>query len=143
MWLRPPIDRRLFPPTPVQPLPHGGYQPDNQPYNRPYNQHYNPAAVAYNHHQRGHHQEEEGEEKEEEEEEEEQQQEAQQLDPYRHHRGPPPHYYQLARGYRYNPSHSEDTELRSPGVAVRFPRDVIAQEEEEEQQEDRLTPPSA
>lgn len=103
------------PTTPVQSLPHGGYQPYNPPYNQPYN----PAAVAYNNDQ-GH---------EEEEEEEEQ-------DPY--YRGYPPQYYpqqpsQLAHGYRSSPTHSEDTELRSPGVARRFPREavvVIAESEE-------------
>lgn len=94
-----------IPATPVQPLPHGGYQPYNPPYN--------PAAVAYN---------DQGDEDEEEEGEEEQ-------DPY--YRGYPPQYYprqpsQLAHhGYRSSPTHSEDTELRSPGVARRFPRDAV------------------
>lgn len=102
-----------IPTTPVQPLPHGGYQPYNQPYN--------PAALAYN--------DQGGEEEEDEEGEEEQ-------DPY--YRGYPPQYYpqqpsQLARGYRSNPTDSEDTELRSPGVARRFPRAaVIVMEESEE-----------
>lgn len=101
-----------IPTTPVQPLPHGGYQ--SYP---PYSQPYNPAAVAYNNDQGG--------EDEEEEEEEEQ-------DPY--YRGYPPRYYpqspsQQAQGYRSNPTHSEDTELRSPGVSRRFPRDVIVMEE--------------
>ncbi|TKS81850.1 Collagen alpha-1(XIV) chain [Collichthys lucidus] len=99
----------------VQPLPHGGYQPYNQPYN--------PAALAYN--------DQGGEEEEEEDEEGEEEQ-----DPY--YRGYPPQYYpqqpsQLARGYRSNPTDSEDMELRSPGVARRFPRDaVIVMEESEE-----------
>ncbi|XP_018541621.1 collagen alpha-1(XIV) chain [Lates calcarifer] len=103
----------------VQPLPHGGYQP----YNPPYNQLYNPAAVAYNNDQGGE------DEVEEEEGEEEQ-------DPY-YHRGYPPQYYprqpsQSAHGYRSRPAHSEDVELRSPGVARRFSRDVVAMEESEE-----------
>ncbi|XP_051263071.1 collagen alpha-1(XIV) chain-like [Dicentrarchus labrax] len=96
----------------VQPLPHGGYQPYNQPYN--------PAAVAYNNDQGG-------EDEEEDEEGEEQQ------DPY--YRGYPPQYYpQQAHGhhgYRTSPTHSEDTELRSPGVARRFPRDAVVEESEE------------
>ncbi|XP_034552837.1 collagen alpha-1(XIV) chain isoform X1 [Notolabrus celidotus] len=101
----------------VQPLPHGGYQ--SYP---PYGQPYNPAAVAYNNDQGG-------EEEEEEEEGEEEQ------DPY--YRGYPPQYYpqppsQQAHGYRSNPSHSEDTELRSPGVSRRFPRDVVVMEESKE-----------
>nr|XP_033958086.1 collagen alpha-1(XIV) chain [Pseudochaenichthys georgianus] len=86
----------------VQPLPNGGYQP------------YNPAAVAYN--------DDQGEEEEEEGEEEEEQ------DPY--YRGYPPQYYpqqpSQQRGYRSSPSHSEDTEVRSPGVARRFARNVAA-----------------
>ncbi|XP_074510263.1 collagen alpha-1(XIV) chain isoform X2 [Sebastes fasciatus] len=102
----------------VQPLPHGGYQPYNPPYN--------PAAGAYNNVQGG--QDEEEDEEEDEEGEEEQ-------DPY--YRGYPPQYYpqppsQLAHGphgYRSGPTHSEDTELRSPGVARRFSRDVAVVEE--------------
>lgn len=98
-----------IPTTPVQPLPHGGYQPYNQPYN--------PAAVAYNNDQ--------GEEEDEEEQ-----------DPY-YHRGYPPQYYpqqpsQFANGYRSNPTHSEDVELRSPGVARRFSRDTVIMDESEE-----------
>lgn len=85
-------------------MPHGGYSPYNQPYN--------PAAVAYN---------DQGEEEEEEEEEQ---------DPY--YRGYPPQYYprhhQGPHGYHSGPSHSEDVELRSPGVARRFPRDIGRQE---------------
>ncbi|XP_056236384.1 collagen alpha-1(XIV) chain-like isoform X2 [Seriola aureovittata] len=105
----------------VQPLPHGGYQP----YNPPYNQLYNPAAVAYNNDQGGEDEEEEvGEEEQE---------------PY-YHRGYPPQYYpqqpsQLAHGrhgYRSSPTQSEDVELRSPGVARRFSRDVVVMEESEE-----------
>ncbi|XP_029359212.1 collagen alpha-1(XIV) chain-like isoform X2 [Echeneis naucrates] len=92
----------------VQPLPHGGYQP------------YNPAAVAYNNDQ--------GEEEEEPEQ-----------DPY-YHRVYPPQYYpqqpsHLApsrHGYHPSPVHSEDVELRSPGVARRFARDVVVMEESEE-----------
>lgn len=107
------------PTTPVQPLPHGGYQSYNQPYN--------PAAVAYNNDQ--------GAEDEEEEEEEEGQEEQH---PY--YRGYPPQYYpqppsRLAHGhhgYHSGPTHSEDMELRSPGVARRFPRDVVVMEESEE-----------
>ncbi|XP_032374920.1 collagen alpha-1(XIV) chain isoform X1 [Etheostoma spectabile] len=107
----------------VQPLPHGGYQPYNQPYN--------PAAVAYNN-QGGEDQEVEEQEEEEEEDGEEEQ------DPY--YRGYPPQYYpqqpsQLAHGhhgYRSSPIHSEDTEVRSPGVARRFPRDVVVMEESKE-----------
>ncbi|XP_047455334.1 collagen alpha-1(XIV) chain isoform X2 [Mugil cephalus] len=107
----------------VQPLPHGGYQS----YSPPYNQQYNPAAVAYNNDQgRG------GDEDEDEDEEEEEEQ-----DPY--YRGYPPQYYpqqpaQLAHarhGYRSSPTHSEDVELRSPGVARRFQRDVVTEESEE------------
>ena len=106
-----------IPNTPVQPLPHGGYQPYNQPYN--------PAAVAYNNDQGG-------EDEEEEEGEEEQ-------DPY--YRGYPPQYYpqqpsQLAHsyhGYHSGPTHSEDMELRSPGVARRFPRDIVVVMEESEE----------
>lgn len=82
-------------------MPHGGYNPYNQPYN--------PAAVAYNNDQ--------GEEDEEEEEEE--------PDPY-YYRGYPPQYYQPPYGYHSGPAPSEDVELRSPGVAQRFPRDVGA-----------------
>lgn len=57
-------------------------------------------------------------------------------DPY-YHRGYPPQYYprqpsQSAHGYRSRPAHSEDVELRSPGVARRFSRDVVAMEESEE-----------
>ncbi|XP_056300245.1 collagen alpha-1(XIV) chain isoform X4 [Pseudoliparis swirei] len=85
----------------VQPLPQGGYQPYNQPYN--------PAAVAYNNDQGGQEEEEEEEEGEEEEQ-----------DPY--YRGYPPQYY--PRGYHPSPAHSEDTEVRSPGIASRFPRRV-------------------
>lgn len=88
-----------IPIKPVQPMPHGGYSPYNQPYN--------PAAVAYNNDQ--------GEEEEEEEQ-----------DPY--YRGYPPQYYQAPHGYHSGPSHSEDVELRSPGVARRFPRDIGRQE---------------
>ncbi|XP_044215534.1 collagen alpha-1(XIV) chain isoform X1 [Thunnus albacares] len=102
----------------VQPLPHGGYQSYNPPYNQPYN----PAAVAYNNDQGG----EEGEEEDEEE------------DPY--YRGYPPQYYpqqpsplaHSRHGYRSSPTHSEDVELRSPGVARRFSRDVVVMEESEE-----------
>lgn len=104
-----------IPTTPVQPLPHGGYQPYNPPYN--------PAAVAYNNDQGG--------DEEDEEEEEEQ-------DPY--YRGYPPQYYpqqpsQMGHsryGYHSRPTHSEDVELRSPGVARRFSRDVVVMEESEE-----------
>lgn len=93
-----------IPNTSVQPLPHAGVQPHNQPHN--------PAAEAYDHG---------GEDEEEEEEEEEQ-------DPY--YRGYPRQYYpqqpsQLAHGhngYHSSPTHSEDTEVRSPGIARRFPR---------------------
>ncbi|KAM7420454.1 hypothetical protein PAMA_014937 [Pampus argenteus] len=106
----------------VQPLPHGGYQP----YNLPYNQPYNPAAVAYNDQGGDEEDEEEGEEGEEEQ------------DPY--YRGYPPQYYPQqpspqAHGrhsYRSSPTHSEDMELRSPGVARRFSRDVVVMEESEE-----------
>lgn len=90
-----------IPTTSVQPLPQGGYQPYNQPYN--------PAAVAYNNDQGGQEEEEEEEEGEEEEQ-----------DPY--YRGYPPQYY--PRGYHPSPAHSEDTEVRSPGIASRFPRRV-------------------
>lgn len=99
------------PVKPVRPLPHGGYQPYNPPYD--------PAAVAYNNDQ--------GQEEEDEEEE----------DPY--YRGYPPQYYphhpsQMARGYRSHPAHSEDVELRSPGVIGRYPRDVVVMEESEEEE---------
>lgn len=107
------------PPTPVQPLPHGGYQPYNKPYN--------PAAVAYNNDHGG------GEEEEEEEESVQNER-----DPY--YRGHPLQYYPQQpspvahgrHGYRFGPTHSEDTELRSPGVALRFPRDVTAKEGDKE-----------
>lgn len=100
-----------IPTAPVQPLPHGGYQP--------YNQLHNPAAVAYN--GRG----------EEEEEEEEQEQ-----DPY-YHRGYPPQYYsqqpsQGRHGYHSSPTHSEDMELRSPGI-ISFSQDALVMEENEEE----------
>lgn len=101
------------PVKPVQPLPHGGYQPYNPPYNQPYD----PAAVAYNNDQ--------GQEEEDDEEQ----------DPY--YRGYPPQYYphqpsQMAHGYHSNTAHTEDVELRSPGVIRRFPRDVVVMEESEE-----------
>lgn len=104
-----------IPTTPVQPLPHSSYQP----YNPPYNQLHNPAAVAYNNDQGG------GEEKDEEEQ-----------DPY-YQRGYPPQYYpqqpsQFAHGYRSSTTHSEDVELRSPGVARRFSRDIDVTDEGEE-----------
>lgn len=87
-------------------MPHGGYNPYNQPYN--------PAAVAYNNDQ--------GDEEEEEEQ-----------DPY-YYRGYPPQYYpqhhQYPHRYHSGPSPSEDVELRSPGVARRFPRDAVAMREE-------------
>lgn len=94
-----------IPTTLVQQLPHGGYQP------------YNPAAVAYN---------DQGEAAEEEEEEQ---------DPYYQH-GYPPQYYpqqpsQYDHGYHSSPTHSEDVELRSPGVARRFSRDAVMDEMEE------------
>lgn len=97
----------------MQPLPRGGYQPYNPPYRKPYN----PAEAAYNNDQGG------------EEEDEEQ-------DPYYH--GYPSQYYpqqpsQLAQNHHgYHTSHSEDVELRSPGVARRFPRDVITDEDEKD-----------
>ncbi|KAK9513534.1 hypothetical protein VZT92_027060 [Zoarces viviparus] len=87
----------------VQPLPQGGYQPYNQPYN--------PAAVAYNNNNQG------GEEEEEEEEEQ---------DPY--YRGYPQQPSQLThghQGYHSSPTHSEDTEVRSPGMARRFSRNAV------------------
>lgn len=107
-----------IPTIPVQPLPHRGYQPYNAPYN--------PAAVAYNNDQGG-------EDEEEDEEGEEEQ------DPY--YRGYPPQYYpqqpsQQARGhhgYHSSPTHSEDMELRSPGVARRFPRDTVVVMEKSEE----------
>uniref|UniRef100_A0A3Q3EL43 Collagen, type XIV, alpha 1a n=1 Tax=Labrus bergylta TaxID=56723 RepID=A0A3Q3EL43_9LABR len=82
------------------------------------------VGVAYNNDQGG---EDEEEEEEEEDGEEEQ-------DPY--YRGYPPRNYpqppsQQSHGYRSSPTHSEDTELRSPGVSRRFPRDVILMEENE------------
>lgn len=78
--------------------------------------------MAYNNDQGG----EEGEEEDEEE------------DPY--YRGYPPQYYpqqpsplaHSRHGYRSSPTHSEDVELRSPGVARRFSRDVVVMEESEE-----------
>lgn len=100
-----------IPTTPVQPLPHGGYQ--SYP---PYNQPYNPAAVAYNNDQEAE-DEEEGEEEQ---------------DPY--YRGYPPRYYPQppspqAHGYHSSPNNSEDMEVRSPGVSRRFPRDIEVMEE--------------
>lgn len=98
-----------IPTTPVQTLPHGGgYQP------------YNPAAVAYNNDRGGNGEEDAADDEQE---------------PY--YRGQPYQYYpqqppQLAHGrygYHSSPTHSEDTELRSPGVARRFPRDVIMKED--------------
>ncbi|KAM9852256.1 collagen alpha-1(XIV) chain [Aulostomus maculatus] len=86
----------------VQPLPHTGYQP------------YNPAAVAYNNDQGG---------VEEEEEEEEE-------DPY--YRGYPSQLAHRRYGYLSSPTHSEDVELRSPGVVRRFSRDVTVMEERED-----------
>ncbi|XP_035765868.1 collagen alpha-1(XIV) chain [Neolamprologus brichardi] len=105
-----------IPTTPVQALPHGAYQPYSPPYNQPHH----PAAEAYDNRGGG-----------EEEEEEEQ-------DPY--YRGYPPQYYpqqpsQLAHinyGYHLSPTYSEDVELRSPGVAGRFLRDVDVMEESED-----------
>ncbi|KAK2844341.1 hypothetical protein Q5P01_011000 [Channa striata] len=96
---------------PVQPLPHGGYQAYNPSYNQPYN----PAAVAYNNDQ--------GAEEDDEQ------------DPYFHH-GYPPQYYpqqpsQFANSYHSSPTHSEDVELRSPGVTRRFSQDVIMDESED------------
>lgn len=104
-----------IPTTPVQALPHGTYQPYSPPYNQPHH----PAAEAYNNRGGG------------EEEEEEQ-------DPY--YRGYPPQYYpqqpsQLAHinyGYHFSPTYSEDVELRSPGIAGRFLRDVDVMEESED-----------
>lgn len=101
-----------IPTTPVQALPHDTYHPYNQP---PH-----PAAEAYN--DRG------GDEEEDEEE----------RDPYYH--GYPPQYYpqqpsHLAHGHHghhLSPTYSEDVELRSPGVAGRFSRDVVVMEESEE-----------
>ncbi|CAI5663250.1 unnamed protein product [Oreochromis niloticus] len=98
----------------VQALPHGAYQPYSPPYNQPHH----PAAEAYDNQGGG-------------EEEEEQ-------DPY--YRGYPPQYYpqqpsQLAHinyGYHLSPTYSEDMELRSPGVARRFSRDVDVMEESED-----------
>uniref|UniRef100_A0A3B4BEK0 Uncharacterized protein n=1 Tax=Periophthalmus magnuspinnatus TaxID=409849 RepID=A0A3B4BEK0_9GOBI len=92
----------------VQQLPHGGYQPYNQLYNQPYN----PAVVGYNNDQ--------GEEEEEEEQ-----------DPY--YRVYPPQYYPQQhrappQAYHSSPTHSEDVELRSPGVVRRFSRDVGKQD---------------
>lgn len=98
-----------IPTTPVQTLPHGGggYQP------------YNPAAVAYNNDLGG---------------EEEEDAVGDEQEPY--YGGQPYQYYpqqppQLAHGhygYHSSPTHSEDTELRSPGVVRRFPRDIIMKE---------------
>ncbi|XP_023819739.1 collagen alpha-1(XIV) chain [Oryzias latipes] len=82
----------------VQPLPHAGYQAYNPPYRPPYN----PAAVLHNDNNQ---QEERPEEQ----------------DPYYHgdpYPQPPSH---MARGYP--PSHSEDVELRSPGVVRRYTRE--------------------
>uniref|UniRef100_A0A3Q3WAZ5 Uncharacterized protein n=1 Tax=Mola mola TaxID=94237 RepID=A0A3Q3WAZ5_MOLML len=87
----------------VQPLPHAGYQP------------YNPAAVAYNTNGGG-------------EEEDEEEADGEHDSYYRSH---PYQYYPGQHGYRSGPSHSDDTELRSPGVARRFPRHVIMKESEE------------
>ncbi|XP_047196798.1 Y-box-binding protein 1-like [Hippoglossus stenolepis] len=97
---------------PVQPLPQGGYQSYNPPYNNDQG----------------------GEDEEEEEGEEEEEQ-----DPY-YHRVYPPQYYPQPpppsvhdrRGYPSSPAHSEDVELRSPGVVRRFSRDVVVMEESEE-----------
>lgn len=72
-----------------------------------YREQYDPAAVAYD---RG------GDEEEPEEEQ----------DPY-YHGYPSP----LAYGHHgYYPGHSEDVELRSPGVVRRYSRDVIMEESE-------------
>ncbi|KAF3691727.1 Collagen alpha-1(XIV) chain Undulin Precursor [Channa argus] len=91
----------------VQPLPHGGYQAYNPPYN--------PAAMAYN--------DQEGAEEEDEQ------------DPYFHHGYPSQHYpqqpSQFAHGYHSSPTHSEDVELRSPGIIRRFSQDVIMDESED------------
>lgn len=66
---------------------------------------------------------------------EEEEEEDEEQDPY--YRGYPPQYYPQQpphgrHGYRSSPTHSEDVELRSPGVSRRFSRDVAVMEESEE-----------
>lgn len=60
---------------------------------------------------------------------EEEEEEEEEQDPYR---GYPPQYYprqpSQPHGYRSNLGHSEDVELRSPGVVRRFTRDLVQQE---------------
>lgn len=99
-----------IPTTPVQTLPHGGYQP------------YDPALLTYNNVR---------------EEDEEDEEVVNESDDY--YRGHPSQYYpqppsqraHARRGYHATPTHSEDIELRSPGVARRFPRDIIIKESKE------------
>lgn len=78
--------------------------------------------MAYNNDQGG----EEGEEEEEEEE------VLDEHNPYYRQYYPqqPSQLAHSRHGYRSSPTHSEDTELRSPGVARRFPRDAIMKESE-------------
>lgn len=97
----------IIPATPVQTLPHGGYQP------------YNTAPLAYNI------QEEDGEEVENEPD------DYYRGHPYQYYPQPPSQQVHARRGYPATPTHSEDTEVRSPGVARRFPRDVIIVEGQE------------
>ncbi|XP_037533181.1 collagen alpha-1(XIV) chain [Nematolebias whitei] len=73
-------------------------------YNPPYGEQYNPAAVTYGNNQEG------GEDDQEDEQ-----------DP--HYHGYPSQLAYSQPGY--HPSHSEDVEVRSPGVARRYSRDVI------------------
>lgn len=97
----------IIPATPVQTLPHGGYQP------------YNPAPLTYNI------QEEDGEEVDNEPD------DYYRGHPYQYYPQPPSQQVHARRGYPATPTHSEDTEVRSPGVARRFPRDVVIEEGQE------------
>lgn len=98
----------IIPTTPVQTLPHGGYQP------------YNPVPLAYNNVQ-----------EEDEEEVENEPGDYHHGQPYQYYPQPPSQQAHARRGYHATPTHSEDTELRSPGVARRFPRDVVIEERQE------------
>lgn len=98
-----------IPTAPVQTLPHGGYQP------------YNPAPLAYNVQE---------EDEEEEDEVEQEPEEYYRGRPYQYYPQPPSQQAHVRRGYHATPTHSEDTELRSPGVARRFPRDVVDKSQE-------------
>lgn len=99
-----------IPTTPVQTLPHGGYQP------------YNPAPLIYNNVR---------EEDEEDDEVENESDDYYRSQPYQYYPQPPSQQAHAHQGYHATPTHSEDTEVRSPGVARRFPRDNIITDSQE------------